>query len=1309
MEKPPKGAAPNDHDQRSKTEQRSRGFKKKHPPRTPATPTIDALKERVNQHIPVLRPGSVADLLTFKARLSDHLRATFTFNGNCLLTHRYYTGSETIKFMKSARTSVVRLKGSAEGDDLSDRQDSQDGEESVSESDTTQAETESNVHPVSREFEAILGTLPEDTRLKVLDAQITQAARTLMQNRQEADHEKMKIFALITSKLSEASMALLRNSSEAVELLRNGDDPIRLWTALELTHMGGSANRDTQEYQMVRSYQIIRMEAHESIHAFYERFTEVIHTLETYGCPLDPEHIQARHFLQQLDKVRYGRFLTDLQNLVSSGAIPAYPRTLAAAYTLAKERVEQSGTFNSSRFVSPVVYNTVGNVPSKDKKGKKQGKKSGKPNIPSSPPGTCDLCGNSGHFIRTCPKLAAAKEAVGREPSRFTATTFGFEGSQAVFMTTGCSNLGLKDTDILLDTQANVSVFRNADFLRDMRETENPISISGFVKGQSQRASVIGSFFGVEPVYYTPHGAANILSFNQIEKGNHQIDWVRDSHFQIVLEGTNIPICFRVHRTGLYVADGAQLLQQAVAMIATVTEREQMFPPDQVRRAREARSLQGRLGHPSAEALIRTLNQGALINSPVTAADVLRAQQIYGPSEAILQGSARKAKQTPMTVTEYAPKPLNPEQILIADIMYVEGEAYLISVSYPLRLVMIASLKDKKAASVANVLADHVDSYAAKGFTVTRVITDPEATLRAAATILMRRGIDHDETGVEQHAARVESMVKLVKERTRSILHSLPYKLPAHLMRYAVQYAVRMVNTTTPKNALQATSPRELFLGRKTDLKRDFRVAFGEYCHVPAYGGQSNTMKTRTLPAISLGGKGNVSGSSEFFILTTGRVVSRDHWTVIPMPQDAIEFLNGLSKQDKQDTKASMTTQNQVIEDLPFLPPAFKLIEPRVDQDNEEPMLDQDSGLDPEPPLEEPQADNSNEDEPVATEADGMEPRPDPEPPPIQIADDSEKGDTADPPEDVAASSMDAGQQRRRPTHLRPVAAKNKMVYNESYVFNISVAQGLQRHGKHAVTSIETELSQMINKGVWEPVRYQQVPRGSSIIPSFIFLKEKYDASGNFIKIKSRLVAGGHMQGDIDRQTSSPTVSLTAILMIAAIAAEERRHVVTLDIGGAYLNAPMKDENTFMILDKKVTEVLGNLDPSYKAFTTRKGTTIVRLKKALYGCRESGLLWYQTLSSFLSANGYTSNPYDRCVMNKSDGPHQTTVAIYVDDLFISGTNADAVNELIDALKIRFKELSVTQAGNILTLECTSCLITNEDASMWICTAMSQTS
>lgn len=133
--------------------------------------------------------------------------------------------------------------------------------------------------------------------------------------------------------------------------------------------------------------------------------------------------------------------------------------------------------------------------------------------------------------------------------------------------------------------------------------------------------------------------------------------------------------------------------------------------------------------------------------------------------------------------------------------------------------------------------------------------------LRAAAALIRHRGIDHDETGVEQHAARVESMVKLVKERTRAILHGLPYRLPSQLMRYAVQYAVRMINATAPKNGLQGTSPRELFLGRKTDLLRDFRVAFGQYCHIPAFSGQSNSMKSRTFPALSLGGKGNFTGT----------------------------------------------------------------------------------------------------------------------------------------------------------------------------------------------------------------------------------------------------------------------------------------------------------------------------------------------------------------------------------------------------------------------------------------------------------------
>ena len=55
-----------------------------------------------------------------------------------------------------------------------------------------------------------------------------------------------------------------------------------------------------------------------------------------------------------------------------------------------------------------------------------------------------------------------------------------------------------------------------------------------------------------------------------------------------------------------------------------------------------------------------------------------------------------------------------------------------------------------------------------------------------------------------------------------------------------------------------------------------------------------------------------------------------------------------------------------------------------------------------------------------------------------------------------------------------------------------------------------------------------------------MFLKDKYTADGKFDKLKSRLVAGGHLQDrNIYDNGSSPTVSTTSVFIVATIAASE--------------------------------------------------------------------------------------------------------------------------------------------------------------------------
>ena len=57
----------------------------------------------------------------------------------------------------------------------------------------------------------------------------------------------------------------------------------------------------------------------------------------------------------------------------------------------------------------------------------------------------------------------------------------------------------------------------------------------------------------------------------------------------------------------------------------------------------------------------------------------------------------------------------------------------------------------------------------------------------------------------------------------------------------------------------------------------------------------------------------------------------------------------------------------------------------------------------------------------------------------------------------------------------------------------------------------------------------------------------------------------------------------------------------------------------------------------------------MRLNKALYGCMQSALLWYQMFKEKLEKMGFVVNEYDPCVANKEVRGKQCTIVWYVDD------------------------------------------------------------
>ena len=141
--------------------------------------------------------------------------------------------------------------------------------------------------------------------------------------------------------------------------------------------------------------------------------------------------------------------------------------------------------------------------------------------------------------------------------------------------------------------------------------------------------------------------------------------------------------------------------------------------------------------------------------------------------------------------------------------------------------------------------------------------------------------------------------------------------------------------------------------------------------------------------------------------------------------------------------------------------------------------------------------------------------------------------------------------------------------------------------------------------------------------------------------------------------------------MIGSIAAKERRRVVTADVPGAYLNAPLLkgpgSQRILMRLNRIETQFLIQKRPDYAIFTLPDGSMIVELDKALYGLVESARLWYEDVSGTLISDGFIANPYDSCVFNKNVDGEQSAIVVYVDDCLITSRNKATINTLLKLL------------------------------------------
>ena len=109
------------------------------------------------------------------------------------------------------------------------------------------------------------------------------------------------------------------------------------------------------------------------------------------------------------------------------------------------------------------------------------------------------------------------------------------------------------------------------------------------------------------------------------------------------------------------------------------------------------------------------------------------------------------------------------------------------------------------------------------------------------------------------------------------------------------------LNRFPAKDSVSTTlSPRTIVWGDSPDFNVDCRSEFGSYCEVYESRTSTNSTAARTVEAIALYPSGNSQGGYRFLLLNTGRLVTRNQWTKLPIPLSAADVIASLAKKDKQ-------------------------------------------------------------------------------------------------------------------------------------------------------------------------------------------------------------------------------------------------------------------------------------------------------------------------------------------------------------------------------------------------------------------------
>ena len=203
--------------------------------------------------------------------------------------------------------------------------------------------------------------------------------------------------------------------------------------------------------------------------------------------------------------------------------------------------------------------------------------------------------------------------------------------------------------------------------------------------------------------------------------------------------------------------------------------------------------------------------------------------------------------------------------------------------------------------------------------------------------------------------------------------------------------------------------------------------------------------------------------------------------------------------------------------------------------------------------------------------------------------------------------------------------------------------------------AMETEMKSLKNNDVWD---LTPLPAGKQAVGSKWVYKIKTGVDGSIQRFKARLVAQGFTQryGTDYDETFSPVVRQESLRVLLALSVQCGSKLHQVDVTTAFLNGNLEDE------------VYMKQPPGFAA--DGKEHLVCKLKKSIYGLKQSPRCWNTALDSHLKEMGFVPSTSDPCIYMDAGGA-RFHIGVFVDDMVLAGQNEERIAKMKDDLSHKF--------------------------------------